>query len=238
MKIESCIHKIVSNIIEITCVIILVLMGYFIWDTIAIQRSARVDNYIKDLKPTINEETKEVDLSALQQINPDVVGWLTLDNTTIDYPVMQGDPDYTYLNRDMEGNRSLTGSLYISFTQSRYFEDDYTIIYGHHMQGGAMFGAIDYYENEQYFNEHLTGTLITEKKIYNLTVKSLIYTDAYNEIYKYHDNDTLNAFVKDKNSYEIKVGNMEINDKTLLLSTCGPNGSTDRIILILNMEER
>ena len=193
MKIESCIHKIVSNIIEITCVIILVLMGYFIWDTIAIQRSARVDNYIKDLKPTINEETKEVDLSALQQINPDVVGWLTLDNTTIDYPVMQG---------------------------------------------GAMFGAIDYYENEQYFNEHLTGTLITEKKIYNLTVKSLIYTDAYNEIYKYHDNDILNAFVKDKNSYEIKVGNMEINDKTLLLSTCGPNGSTDRIILILNMEER
>ena len=237
MKWESILHKIVSLLIETVCAIIILLMGYFIWDTLSIQRSADVDNYIKDLKPIINEETKEVDLSALQQINPDVVGWLTLDNTTIDYPVLQGDPDYTYLNRDMEGNRSLSGSLYISFLSNRYFEDDYTIIHGHHMQGGAMFGAIDYYEDLKYFNEHLTGTLITEKKIYNLTVKSLIYTDAYNEIYMKQDNETLNAFVN-SDGYTIRQGNIEISDKTLLLSTCGPNGNTDRIILILNMEER
>ena len=237
MKWESTLHKIVSLLIETVCAIIILLMGYFIWDTLSIQRSADVDNYIKDLKPIINEETKEVDLSALQQINPDVVGWLTLDNTTIDYPVLQGDPDYTYLNRDMEGNRSLSGSLYISFHSNRYFEDDYTIIHGHHMQGGAMFGAIDYYEDLKYFNAHLTGTLITEKKIYNLTVKSLIYTDAYNEVYFKKDIESFKVFVNGKD-YEIHNGTLEINDKTLLLSTCGPNGSTDRILLILKMEER
>lgn len=237
MKWESKLHKIVSLFIEFVCALIIILMGYFVWDTFAIQRSADVDTYIKELKPTVNNETKEVDLSALQQINPDVVGWLTIDNTTIDYPVMQGTPDYTYLNRDFNGNRSLSGSLYISGMANRYFEDDYTIIYGHHMQGGAMFGAFDYFENEKYFNEHLTGTLITEKKIYNLTLQSLIYTDAYNEVYFKKDNESFKAFVDGKD-YEIHNGTLEINDKTLLLSTCGPNGSTDRILLILKMEER
>ena len=238
MKWEETVHKIVSQFIEIVCVLILLLMGFFIWDTISIQRSAKVDNYIKELKPSINKETKEVDLSALQAINPDVVGWITLDNTPIDYPVLQGNPDYTYLNRDMYGNRSLTGSLFISFQSNRYFEDAYTIIYGHHMEAGGMFGAIDYYEDENYFNEHLTGTLITEKKIYNLTVQALVYTDAYNDIYFNKNLKSLKAFVKDTKGYELKVGNIEITDKTLLLSTCGSVGSTDRILLILKMEER
>ncbi len=238
MKWEKRVHKIVSLFIEICCVIILLLMGYFIYDVINIQRSANVDNYIKEIKPTINKETKEVDLSALQAINPDVVGWLTLDDTRIDYPVLQGNPDYTYLNRDMYGNVSLTGSLFISYQANRYFEDDYTIIYGHHMEAGGMFGAIDYYEDENYFNEHLTGTLITEKKIYDLKVQALIYLDAYSEIYSKKDIKTLKKFIKNTKNYEVKIGNIEITDKTLLLSTCGPNGNTDRIILILSMEER
>lgn len=238
MKWEATIHKIVSLFIEIVCVIILILMGFFIYDTISIQRSSKVDNYIKELKPTVNEQSHEVDLSALQKINPDVVGWLTLDNTPIDYPVLQGNPDYTYLNRDMYGNRSLTGSLFISYQSNRYFEDDYTIIYGHHMEAGGMFGAIDFYEKEDYFNEHLTGTLITEKKVYDLKVQALIYTDAYNQVYFKKDIKTLKAFAKNTKGYELRVGNIEITDKTLLLSTCGSLGSTDRIILILSMEER
>lgn len=237
MKWEKILHGTVSQIIEICCVLILIAMGYFIWDTISIEHSALHDDYIRDLRPEFDESSTEIDLSALQAINPDIVGWLYLDNTTIDYPILQGDPDYTYLNRDWEGNRSLTGSIYISFNSDRYFEDDYIIIYGHHMQGGAMFGALDYFEDETYFNEHTTGTLITENKVYNLTVQALIYTDAYNDIYQYVDNEHLNAFVNG-DEYEIIIGNIDISDKTLLLSTCGPNGSTDRIILILNMEER
>lgn len=237
MKWEKLTHKIVSQIIEICCVIILVIMGYFIWDTISVEHSAKVDDYVRDLRPTFDDSSTQVDLSALQEINPDVVGWLTIDDTNIDYPILQGDPDYTYLNRDIEGNRSLTGSIYISFNSNRYFEDDYTIIYGHHMQGGVMFGALDYYEDETYLNEHLTGTLITENKIYDLYVQALIYTDAYNDIYRNVDNEHLNAFVN-SDEYEIHTGNIDISDKTLLLSTCGPYGSTDRIILIINMEER
>ena len=68
--------------------------------------------------------------------------------------------------------------------------------------------------------------------------QALIYLDAYSEIYSKKDIKTLKKFIKNTKNYEVKIGNIEITNKTLLLSTCGPNGNTDRIILILSMEER
>ena len=236
MKIEKAIHNIVTLLLEIFCMILFFFMSFLIYDTYMVEKSALNDSY-ENLDPAINEETGEIDISALQEINPDVIGWLTIDGTNINYPVLQGDLNYSYLNRDMEGNSSLTGSLYISYSANRYFEDDYTIIFGHHINGGAMFGSLDYFEDEEFLNEHLTGTLITENKVYDLHIQALFHPDAYSSVYQYNNIENLNEFLNSDELTLISGSLTNISNKVLLLSTCAANGSTERIILIINMEE-
>ena len=237
---ERVFHSLVTLILEIVCVVLLLVTGYMVYDTITVEKSAVLDSYIKELKPEVKVEDKKVvsSLDELQKINPDVVAWITIDDTKIDYPVLQGRPDYTYLSRDIYGNSSLSGSLYIGIVSNRYFEDDFTIIYGHHMAGGLMFGALDYYVDETYLQEHSVGTLITENKVYDLKVLAFMTMDAYSEIYSKTTMEYWDKFINE-DEYEILSGNLDTEyNKLLLLSTCGPNGNTDRYLLILRMEEK
>ena len=238
---EKLFHSLVTTVIEIVCVFLLLISAFFVYDSFMIEKSAQLDDYVKQYKPEIKVEEKKVvaSLDELQAINKDCVAWLTIDDTNIDYPVMQGTPDYTYLSRDFYGNSSLSGSLYIGLISNRYFEDDFTIIYGHHMAGGLMFGALDDYNDETFLKEHRTGTLITENKVYKLEALCFIVMDAYDEIYSKTTMKYWDKFINNKDKYKIISGNLDADyDKLLLLSTCGPNGSTDRYLLILRMEER
>lgn len=215
--------KIVSNIIttvfEFFCGLVITVSLFFLYDSLTIEKQAEADIYT-DLKPSVEEN---LSLEDLQAINPDVVGWLTIDNTNIDYPVLQNTDEYSYLNRDVYGNTSLTGSLYIDKNAS--WDDDYIVIYGHHMSGGLMFGGLDYFLDTDYFDSHQTGTLITNDKIYSITPIRVEEIDAYDRIYLYGD-------------YEILVEKYDDLEegKYLILSTCRGEG-TDRLILIALLEE-
>lgn len=77
---------------------------------------------------------------------------MTIDDTNIDYPVMQGEDNNEYLNKDPFGNYALSGSIFLDRRNNPEFKDYYSLIYGHHMEHGMMFGAIDEYLNEDYFN--------------------------------------------------------------------------------------
>lgn len=78
-------------------------------------------------------------------MNPDVCGWLTLDHTKIDYPVVQGTDNFEYLEKDVLGNPSVAGSIFLDAKSDRNFHDFYTVIMGHHMQGRKMFGVLFIY---------------------------------------------------------------------------------------------
>ena len=82
-----------------------------------------------------------------------MVGWIVVDDTNIDYPVMQGYDNSQYLNLDPYGEYSLSGSIFLDSRNSSDFTDPYSIIYGHHMEYGKMFGAIDDYLDDQYERE-------------------------------------------------------------------------------------
>ena len=108
-----------------------------------------------------------------------VRGWITIDGTHIDYPVVQGKFDYEYLNKDVFGKYVLSGSIFMSTTNAPGFSDPYTLIYGHHMDNGAMFGDIDLFENKTFFEKNRTGTLYTKDKTYKVEIFACVFTDAY-----------------------------------------------------------
>ena len=82
-------------------------------------------------------------------------------------PVMQGKDNYEYLNKDPYGEFSLSGSIFLDARNDLDFEDDYSLIYGHHMEKGAMFGALDDFQDRAYFDQRRSGTIVTDERSLN-----------------------------------------------------------------------
>ena len=101
--------------------------------------------------------------AAAKPLSDDCVAWLHVDDTNIDYPIMQGKTNTEYLNKDPYGDYSLSGSIFLDTRNKPDFSDSYSLTYGHHMAGGLMFGALDDFLKEDFFHRHQTGTLTLVK---------------------------------------------------------------------------
>ncbi len=95
-----------------------------------------------------------IDFEELARINPDIVAWIQIPGTNIDYPVVQGDDNDAYLHRDFEGEESAAGTIFLDFESQSDMRGYNNIMYGHHMRNGSMFRDIVYYKDEDYFKEH------------------------------------------------------------------------------------
>lgn len=132
---------------------------YALWDNSRVYAAADdVQTGLLAYKPA-PEEDNSLSFGQLQDINPDVCGWLTLDGTAIDYPVVQGESNFTYLNTDVYGGFALAGSIFLDAECDRSFSERYALLYGHHMDGGRMFGDLDRYKEGNFFRKNTTGTL-------------------------------------------------------------------------------
>lgn len=117
----------------------------------------------------IKEEAEEIaiDFDALRQLNPDIIGWILVPETNINYPILQSpeelDTDY-YLNTNLDGSQGYPGSIYIQKRNSPYFTDPLTVVYGHNMKNGSMFATLHNYEDETFFQENPYIYVYTEKE--------------------------------------------------------------------------
>lgn len=132
--------------------------GYSLWDTAMVNRGAFVSQELLAFKPAEAGEENPT-LEELQQLNPDVRAWLTIDGTHIDYPVVQGQDDMEYVNKDLYGAFSLSGSVFLASANAADFSDPYNLLFGHHMENGGMFGDVVEFLNDEFFAQHTTGTL-------------------------------------------------------------------------------
>ena len=147
------------NIIYEKCMLVLFFIAllfvlYGLYDTWYVYNRAEDDSYLK-YKPVAGQTVPED-----APITEDMVAWITIDGTNIDYPVMQGDNNMKYLNLNPYGEYSLAGSIYLDSRNKADFSDDYSILYGHHMEYGVMFGALDEFLSLNYLKAHDHGTLL------------------------------------------------------------------------------
>lgn len=126
------------------------------------------------------EETESyvspIQFEELAAINPDVKGWLRIENTSIDYPIVQTDNNETYLDTDFEGNSSVAGAIFLDFESEPDFSGRHNILYGHHMKNGTMFKDIVKYKEEAYFKEHQNITVYLPDKEVHLKPIAVLYT--------------------------------------------------------------
>lgn len=218
----------------VICISLFLVGAYGLYDSYLIYHQANDDSILK-YKPGYEGEIPD------KEIVGNMVGWITIDGTNIDYPIMQGETNYEYLNKNPYGEYSLSGSIFLDSRNSPDFSDDYSLIYGHHMENGYMFGALDEFQNEAYFNEHEKGTLTVGDKEYGITIIAAFNALATDEY----------IFTPNTKSVEEILGNIskkeglctkkrELNTKGLrlvALSTCKYPDTIDRTIVILAIEE-
>ena len=158
----------------------------------------------------------EVDFDALLQVNNDVIGWIYLEDTDISYPLLCGRDNQQYLFQSYEKKYLTAGSIFIDYRCSRDFTDSRTVVYGHNMHKGSMFGKLDKFTKESYMEKHpYVYILLPTGETLKYEVKKTYKADIEGEVYKLPSGEA-----KDP------------KDRRLYLSTCTENSSdTHRIVV-------
>ncbi len=252
MKVSKWILKAANGLLSAVVSLCLLVAGayavYALWDNAQVY--AAVENVQFDMlqrKPVVPETGEEgPTFEELLKINGDVCAWLTLDGTEIDYPVLQGENNLSYINTDVYGNFALAGSIFLDSSCSRSFQDSYHLLYGHHMEGGKMFGDLDRYKDQTFFQEHTTGTLILPDRSYTLRVFACLVEPAsepaiFSPWQWKEDVSGLVDFV-DENALLVRqetvdqIRASEEHPQVLAMSTCASEFTDARTILLALME--
>lgn len=184
MEIANSFLKAANALLNFVVVSILCLMmayaGYALWDNSMVYKA--VDDVQADmlkLKPEPGDQ--QLSFEQLRKINPDVRAWVTLDGTKIDYPVLQGENNLSYINTDVYGKFALAGSIFLDSRNDGDFKDDYSLLYGHDMENHKMFGDLALYKEEKFFQNNQTGMLILPDREYDLKIFATLLVSASEE---------------------------------------------------------
>ena len=180
----------------------------------------------------------------LYKKNPDFFGWLKIEGTVIDYPVMYTprDPEY-YLHLDFYGNYSDSGMLFIDGECPA--EGNYYLIYGHHMNNGSMFGELPKYKDKAFYEDHKTVFFDTRYELRDYEVVAAFYSKVYPVdeeddhfcYYKYKNLQSASAFneyvanVKANAIYDTGI-TPQFGDELITLSTCNYHTSEGRFVVV------
>lgn len=235
--------KMIKNFIQITdhlvdliaLILILSIMslsGYMLWDSNQIYEKADAKVY-EPYMPTRNHSKS---FKELQQINSDVIGWLKVNNTHINYPLVQYENDDKYMNTDAEGNYSLSGSIFLHAENNPHFTDFNNIIYGHHMEKHMMFGDIGEFTNQNFFNKHHYGNLYYDGINHGIEFIAIMQLDAYNEraFNVGISEEAKQEYIKLIDSNSLYKRNVQIspNDHLVILTTCTSDMTNGRNVLV------
>lgn len=220
-KVIVSIDRNIDRVLTILFLIILFLGVYFAYDSYYVFNAAG-NSSLMGYKP------EKGDTAAMKELSEDVVAWISIEDTTIDYPVVQGETNSDYLNKNAYGDYSLAGSIFLDFNNSPDFTDSYSILYGHHMSGGYMFGAIDDFENKAYFDSHRKGLLTTiDGDIYDVNLFAFMQTDANESIvFNVTEEGDRHKFIAENASIYVSA-----EGRILALSTCKSPLTTERTVL-------
>ena len=213
--------KFFLNLLTIICIVTICISSFKIYTTLRDYKKA--DNVYSELRDTKNNSDNTTEATKdLSSINSDYQFWINVEGTNIDYPVVQGSDNDFYLNHDFNKNYLPAGSIFLDYRND--FETDYnTVIYGHHMRNSTMFGQMEKFKKEDFFEKNKTITLTSENAIYEYEIFAIGVYDAdfgYNTV-NFNDEDDFNNFldkILSKSMYSRNIVNS--SDKIITLSTC------------------
>lgn len=238
-------RKIMYTLIIILLISLMLISSYFIL------KSKLEDKTQEDIFEEISEiaeenntednksKQEEINMQELYELNNDIVGWLKIDNTNINYPVMQtkDNPNY-YLRRNFYKQYSQWGTPFLAENCNIEISDN-LIIYGHHISNSKMFGELENYRKEEFYNSHKIIKFFTMEENTEYEIISVFKTIAYSgfryyEYINFENESEFNTFINKCNElafYNIE-NNVNYGDKFITLSTCDYTSKNGRLVVV------
>ena len=175
----------------------------------------------------------QVDLDALRQVNGDVVGWIAIPGTVLSYPVVQtGDNSY-YLNRTWKRESSSVGAIFLEHTAEADLSGFHTLIYGHRMRNGTMFGSLRDYRSADYWREHPSVYVTMGGQVLIYDIFAAYEVGIREIVYRLDADQTKEEFIQFCLSHSAIQTGVEPTpeDHVLTLSTCTERGHATRWVV-------
>ena len=215
-----------------------------LYDSLAEQVEATVLESASATEPEATEPTMLPELADLYEQNKDLVGWISIEDTNINYPVVQSvDRQDFYLKHAFDGSYSDYGCPYVQEDCDVQEPSDNLVIYGHHMSNGSMFAHLEKFKSKDFWSEHrmITFNTLTDKQEYEIVAvfRTVVYTDSPEafKFYRFIDAESANEFddfiakCKELSFYDTGV-TAEYGDKLITLSTCEYSRNNSRLVVV------
>ena len=218
--------KILNKIVNIVLILIIFICIYNISEKLIEYNKA--DNSYEKIRVEKEEEN-------LYDKYEDYRGWIKIDNTNINYPIVQGKDNSFYLDKDINKNYLSSGSIFMNYL-NHGFNDENTVLFGHHMRNKTMFAQLKKYKEKEFFYGNNDIEIeIKDGKTLKYKVFSAYVTDSKDNYIKtnFDDKDQYKEFledIKNKSQYKSDIDVNE-NDKIITLSTCSYEFNDARMVV-------
>lgn len=250
----------ISTIIKVILILIIIIASayivYFIGQIVEAEQESNLLNEVKINKTSNiivtnleNKEEREVtermlQVQELQKQNQDIVGWIEIENTNINYPVLQGTDNEYYINHNYKHEKTSKGSIFLNKDYDWNLPSSNLMIYGHNMKNGEMFQSLLKYSSEEYFKEHpiIRFTSTKEDAEYEIIsiFKSRVYYKSEENVFRYYNfinannEEEYNQFVQ--NAQKASLYNTGItakyNEPLITLITCSYHVEDGRFVVV------
>ena len=238
----------------ILCCIFLAIAIYAAYNIIKIQSEykksvdayKKLDNYTMEQttsetsgeseeEPVKEKPYPEVDFAGLKSVNSDVIGWIYVPDTEINYPIVHtSDNDY-YLDHLVDRTQNPAGAIFLDTRNPSDFSDLHSIIYGHHMKNGSMFAALKGYKKQDFFDGHKTGYLITQDAAYSIDFFAGHVANVEENVWQLDFDDAADFDNWIKSLKEVSAFKSDVEpqygDRIFTLSTCSYEFDDARFVL-------
>lgn len=247
--------KLILNVLLAVLIGLFCFSGWKLWQmhseyTAASESAEALEAYIvipektpEETEPDEENETSgpadttvwpEVDFEGLMELNSDVVGWIYLEDTVINYPIVQGKDNNQYLRRLMDGSYNTSGTLFLDCDSEPDFSGQNSVIYGHNMRNKTMFGILGNYKEQEYYDAHPEALLLTPQGNYRLRFFSGYVADlgdpAWDLSFTQEDYALWLEEIAGRSCFASDVV-PEVTDRVVTLSTCSKEFEDARFVL-------
>lgn len=179
---------------------------------------------------------RTINFTALRKVNGDVAAWIYIPGTSVNYPVMRGDPGNYYLHRSWRRQKSFGGAIFMDSVNSYGFTDDNTIVYGHNMKNGSQFGTLIRFLDGKFFDSHPYVYVYTPERTVRYRTYSFDIIDERSPLYASVIDD-YPQYVKDVTK-SARHSRKAPDEKVplLMLSTCHGKSDTKRRVLFAGQD--
>ena len=176
-----------------------------------------------------------VDFASLQQMNSDVVGWIYIPGTHVNYPIVQGSDNSYYLNHTWKKWTNVVGSIFLECQNSPDLTDFNTIVYGHRMNNGSMFASLKYYKQQSYWAQHPKVYITDDNGVHCYEIFAAYEISTAGDTYRLgfstdQDKQDFIDYCLEKSVIDTGL-TPTVYDRILTLSTCTGNGHATRWVV-------